>query len=99
MINGRYELTELTLLENLQNDVATLRVWTKEDITTLMVKEFNKGYSTSQPILIDEMPNMINEIPAVILYNQKSQNACSVTHVVAKSTKNARTLIHFATRS
>jgi hypothetical protein len=73
MINGRYELTELTLLENLQNDVATLRVWTKEDITTLMVKEFNKGYSTSQPILIDEMPNMINEIPAVILYNQKSQ--------------------------
>ena len=73
MINGRYELTELTLLENLQNDVATLRVWTKEDITTLMVKEFNKGYSTSQPILIDEMPNMINEIPAVVLYNQKSQ--------------------------
>ena len=73
MINGRYELTSLTLLENLSNDVATIRVWTKEDITTLMVKDFSKGYSTSEPILIDEMPNMINEIPAVTLYNQKSQ--------------------------
>jgi hypothetical protein len=38
-----------------------------------MVKDFSKGYSTSEPILIDEMPNMINEIPAVTLYNQKSQ--------------------------
>jgi len=73
MINGRYELTSLTLLENLSNDVATIRVWTKEDITTVMVKDFSKGYSTSDPILIDEMPNMIGEIPAITLYNQKSQ--------------------------
>ena len=73
MINGRYQLSTLTLLENLENDVATIRVWTKEDISTYTVKDFNKGYSTAQPTLVDEMPNMIGEIPAVILYNQKSQ--------------------------
>jgi len=73
MINGRYQLSTLTLLENLENDVATIRVWSKEDISTYTVKDFNKGYSTAQPTLVDEMPNMIGEIPAVILYNQKSQ--------------------------
>ena len=73
MINGRYQLSTLTLLENLQNDVATIRVWSKEDICTFIVKDFSKGYSTSKPTLVDEIPNMIGEIPAVILYNQKSQ--------------------------
>ena len=72
-INGKYVLTSLTLLEDLHNDVATIRVWTPEDITTYMVEDFTKGYSSSKPILKDEMINELGKIPAVILYNQKSQ--------------------------
>jgi len=72
-LNGKYVLTSLTLLEDLFDDVATIRVWTMEDITTYMVADFSKGYSTGKPIIKDEMPNMLGKIPAVILYNQKSQ--------------------------
>tara|TARA_X000001382_G_scaffold130890_1_gene127626 strand:- start:1021 stop:2442 length:1422 start_codon:yes stop_codon:yes gene_type:complete len=72
-LNGKYVLTSLTLLEDLFEDVATIRVWTMEDITTYMVADFSKGYSTGKPIIKDEMPNMLGKIPAVILYNQKSQ--------------------------
>jgi len=72
-LNGKYILTSLTLLEDLFDDVATIRVWTMEDITTYMVADFSKGYSTGKPIIKDEMPNMLGKIPAVILYNQKSQ--------------------------
>jgi hypothetical protein len=72
-INGRYVLTSLTLLEDLFEDVATIRVWTMEDISTYRVKDFNKGYSTAKPMLVDEMPNQLGKVPAVILYNQKSQ--------------------------
>jgi hypothetical protein len=72
-INGKYVLTSLTLLEDLFDDMATIRVWTMEDITTYKVAEFTKGYSTSKPMLIDEMPNQLGKVPAVILYNQKSQ--------------------------
>jgi hypothetical protein len=72
-INGKYVLTRLVLLEDLFDDVATIRVWTNEDITTYRLKDYTKGYSTSKPMLIDEMPNMLGKVPAVILYNQKSQ--------------------------
>jgi len=72
-INGKYVLTSLTLLEDLFDDMATIRVWTMEDITTYKVAEFTKGYSTSKPMMIDEMPNQLGKVPAVILYNQKSQ--------------------------
>jgi hypothetical protein len=72
-MNGRYVLTSLTLLEDLFEDVATIRVWTMEDISTYRVKDFNKGYSTAKPMLVDEMPNQLGKVPAVILYNQKSQ--------------------------
>ena len=72
-INGKYVLTRLVLLEDLFDDVATIRVWTSEDVTTYRLKDYTKGYSTSKPMLIDEMPNMLGKVPAVILYNQKSQ--------------------------
>jgi len=72
-LNGKYVLTSLTLLEDLFDDMATIRVWSMEEITTYMVKDFTKGYSTTKPILKDEMPNELGKIPAVILYNQKSQ--------------------------
>lgn len=72
-LNGKYVLNRLVLLEDLFDDVATIRVWTNEDITTYKVKDYTKGYSTSKPMLLDEMPNMLGKVPAVILYNQKSQ--------------------------
>ena len=72
-LNGKYVLNRLVLLEDLFDDVATIRVWTNENITTYKVKDYTKGYSTSKPMLLDEMPNMLGKVPAVILYNQKSQ--------------------------
>lgn len=72
-LNGKYVLNRLVLLEDLFDDVATIRVWTNEDITTYRLKDYTKGYSTSKPMLLDEMPNMLGKVPAVILYNQKSQ--------------------------
>ena len=72
-INGKYVLTRLVLLEDLFDDVATIRVWTSEDVTTYRLKDYTKGYSTSKPMLLNEMPNMLGKVPAVILYNQKSQ--------------------------
>ena len=72
-LNGKYILTSLTLLEDLFDDVATIRVWNTEDITTYKLADFSKGYSTSKPMLTNEMPNMLGKVPAVVLYNQKSQ--------------------------
>ena len=72
-LNGRYVLTSLTLLEDLFDDVATVRVWNQEDISTYKIADFSKGYATQKPMLKDEMPNMLGKVPAVILYNQKSQ--------------------------
>jgi len=72
-INGKFYLTSLTLLEDLSNDIATIRVWSMEDICTYRVPDFSKGYASAKPELITEMPNMLGKIPAVILYNQKSQ--------------------------
>jgi hypothetical protein len=72
-LNGRYVLTSLTLLEDLFNDVATVRVWDMEEISTYQIADFSKGYATQKPMLKDVMPNQLGKVPAVILYNQKSQ--------------------------
>lgn len=71
--NGRFYLTSLTLLEDLINDDAIVKVWTLEDICTYRINEFKKQYAVTKPILLDEVPNALGEIPAVCLYNQKSQ--------------------------
>jgi len=71
--NGRFYLTSLTLLEDLINDDAIVKVWTLEDICTYRINEFKKEYAVTKPILLDEVPNALGEIPAVVLYNQKSQ--------------------------
>ena len=71
--NGRFYLTSLTLLEDLINDDAIVKVWTLEDICTYRINEFKKEYAVTKPILLDEVPNALGEIPAVCLYNQKSQ--------------------------
>ena len=72
-LNGRYVLTSLTLLEDLFNDVATVRVWDMEEISTYQIADFSKGYATQKPMLKDVIPNQLGKVPAVILYNQKSQ--------------------------
>ena len=71
--NGRFYLTSLTLLEDLINDDAIVKVWTLDDICTYRINEFKKEYAVTKPILLDEVPNALGEIPAVCLYNQKSQ--------------------------
>lgn len=73
LANGRFYLTSLTLLEDLINDDAIVKVWTLDDICTYRINEFKKQYAVSKPILLDEVPNALGEIPAVCLYNQKSQ--------------------------
>jgi len=71
--NGKFYLTSLTLMESIYQDDAIVKVWTPEDVTTYEVKDFHQPHRNTQPLLLDEQPNQIGEIPAVILYNQKSQ--------------------------
>jgi hypothetical protein len=73
LLNGRFYLTSLTLLEDLVDDTAVVKVWSLEDICTYRIDDFKKEFGASDPVLLDEIPNALNEIPAVVLYNQKSQ--------------------------
>ena len=71
--NGRYFLTLLTVIEDINEERAIIKVWTPEDICTYEIKDFMQEYKHSKPILLDEVPNALGEIPAVNLFNQKSQ--------------------------
>lgn len=72
--NGKFYLTSLTILENLYDDDAIIKVFTPQDITTYEVPDFHQAHrNSSKPVLLDEQVNAIGEIPAVVLYNQKSQ--------------------------
>jgi len=73
LANGRFFLTSLTLVEDIIDDTALIKVWSLEDICTYEVDDFSKPYAEGKVRLIDEVPNMLGEIPAVVLYNQKSQ--------------------------
>jgi len=72
-INGKFYLTSLSLVEDATKDYAIIKVWSLEDVCTYVVEDFNKPYAEGKVRLIDEIPNFLGEIPAVILYNQKSQ--------------------------
>ena len=72
-INGKYYLTSLTVVEDMQGNDAIVKVWSMEDITTYKIEDFTIQYATKKPIKLDEQPNALGIIPAVILYNQKSQ--------------------------
>ena len=73
LLNGRFYLTSLSLVEEATEDYAIVKVWSLEDICTYVVEDFNKPYAEGKVKLIDEIPNTLGEIPAVVLYNQKSQ--------------------------
>ncbi len=70
--NGRYYLTSLTIVEDMQGNDAIVKVWSLEDITTYKIEDYSIDYATKKPIKIDEQPNPLGVIPAVVLYNQKS---------------------------
>ena len=71
-INGRYYLTSLTVVESIMEKDAIVKVWSMEDVTTYKIEDYTIDYTTKKPIKIDEQPNPLGIIPAVILYNQKS---------------------------
>ena len=71
-INGRYYLTSLTVIESIVEKDAIVKVWSMEDITTYKIEDYTIDYTTKKPVKIDEQPNPLGIIPAVILYNQKS---------------------------
>jgi hypothetical protein len=73
LANGRFYLTSLSLVEEATEDYAIIKVWSLEDISTFVVEDFNKPYAEGKIKMIDEIPNVLGEIPAVVLYNQKSQ--------------------------
>ena len=71
-MNGRYYLTSLTVVEDMIGKDAIVKVWSMEDITTYKIEDFTLDYATKKPIKIDEQPNALGRIPAVVLYNQRT---------------------------
>jgi hypothetical protein len=65
--NGSMELVLLRYLEDVTGDSRTVRVWTKESITTTTI-DVKKGYIETE--LIE--PNQLGRIPAVCVYNGRS---------------------------
>ena len=65
--NGRYELVYFKYVEDVNNNVQTIREWTPELIRTWIVDQDKK-----EATLELEEPNGLGSIPAVIVYNQRS---------------------------
>jgi hypothetical protein len=65
--SGRYELDRFRYIEDINNEIQTIKVWTKETIQTLVIDEENSS------ILEDvTVPNGLGKIPAIAVYNKKS---------------------------
>lgn len=65
--NGRYTLSEFKYIEDINNDITTIRHWTPDLIETWQVNyEEQTAEMTSQEV------NGLGAIPAVIAYNQRS---------------------------
>jgi hypothetical protein len=65
--SGRYELSKLKYLEDVNGNVRTVKEWTKETIMTSVV-DTEKGQILEQVIDVNEL----GKIPAVIAYNGRS---------------------------
>ena len=65
--NGRVELTLLRYLEDITGDIRTVKVWTRETITTSTV-DVKKGVLQEETIEV----NGLGKIPAVCAYNGRS---------------------------
>jgi hypothetical protein len=65
--NGKYELDYLKIREEVDRENGQyLRMWYPDRIDTVYMPD------REEPQLVDTVPNMIGKIPAVILYNSKS---------------------------
>ena len=67
--SGRFYLDMLVVIEDLSNDVATIKVFTEDLISTYEVEEYTKDYAEGDVRLIDEIENPLGKIPAVNVYN------------------------------
>ena len=66
--NGRYDLTYFKYIEDVNGSVTTIREWTKQEIRTWVMDD-----DTKQAELVLEENNGLGSIPAVLVYNERSQ--------------------------
>ena len=66
LANGKYDLTEIVVREDISEEGTMYRVWTRDTISLCMLPE--KG----EPVILEELPNKLGKIPAVVLYSQRS---------------------------
>jgi len=65
--NGRVELTRLRYVEDITGDLRTLKVWTKDTVTTTVI---DNGLNAISSETVEE--NQLGSIPAVCVYNGRS---------------------------
>ena len=66
--NGRYDLSYFKYIEDVNDTITTIREWTREYIATY---EYNEN--TRETDMIEYEINSLGRIPAVLVYNQRSQ--------------------------
>jgi len=66
--NGRYDLEYFKYIEDVNDTVTTIREWTREFISTY---EYNDN--TRETNMVEQQINALGKIPAVLVYNQRSQ--------------------------
>jgi hypothetical protein len=64
---GRYELNRLRYIEEIMDSITIIKEWDLTSITTYEMNEVKK-----EARVIDEQPNLLNRIPAILVYNQRS---------------------------
>jgi hypothetical protein len=66
--NGRYDITYIKYIEDVNDSVTTIREWTPEIIRTWEMDDTKR-----EAILIEEQFNELGRVPVVLVYNQRSQ--------------------------
>ena len=66
--SGKYYLSYLKIREHRSRDKDVYRIWYLDRIDTVELQRMG----AKEPKLIDSVPNPLNQIPAVCLYNQRS---------------------------
>lgn len=67
MPNGRFDLNYFKYLEDINGDIHTVKIWTKDEIRTCVVN-IRDGFLLEDVI----EPNGLGKIPAIICYNDRS---------------------------
>lgn len=65
--NGRYTLTYLKYVEEVADEVTIVKEWTRETIKTWQMDDKAK-----EAFILEEVPNQLGKIPAVLAFNQRS---------------------------